>query len=190
MHGPGRIVLVRLGIANAHHNAIAEILRDRSVESGHDPRTTGVVGLHDVAEVFGIETGCERRRADEFTEQHGELSAFSSGAWRGRSGYLRNGDCLLDGGRTRVGGVIMQCMDRLQHNASWSDRQAEFVQIILGQVLQLAKINLVRSESLGVLRKTQSFEPSSYSGHLRCRLWNARRLDQKASGNDALNVAA
>ena len=59
-----------LRVAKTNHDAVAERSRDRTVELGHGFRTTCMVGLHDVPEVFGVETCCKGEvEPDEIAEQ-------------------------------------------------------------------------------------------------------------------------
>ena len=75
-HGALRIVLVRLRVAVVDEEAVAEVLRDVSLEALDHLGTARLVGAHHLAEVLGVETARERRRPDEIAEEHRELAAL------------------------------------------------------------------------------------------------------------------
>jgi hypothetical protein len=71
-----------------------------------------MIGPDDVSEIFGIQTGCERCRADEIAEKHGELSALGVGWCRGcdRHGWKRV-CCGQRRGRLEQSLTISHCID-------------------------------------------------------------------------------
>ena len=76
-HRPLGIVFVCPGIAKVHQQPIAKVLGDMAVKALDHLRTGGVIGLDDLAQVFQVELSSERRRVDQVTEQHRELTALS-----------------------------------------------------------------------------------------------------------------
>ena len=73
---PLGVVLVRLGIAKVHQQAVTQILRDIPIEA-LDHRGTGLlVGPHHVAPVFRVELPGQAGRVHQVTEQHRELPAL------------------------------------------------------------------------------------------------------------------
>src|SRR5713101_2447221 len=70
------VVFMRLGITKVDQQAIPEILRDMAVKALNDFGTGGLIGPHDLPQVFRVESTGQRRRVHQITEQHGELAAF------------------------------------------------------------------------------------------------------------------
>jgi hypothetical protein len=63
-------------VPEVDEQAIPKILGDMALKAGDHLGARLLIGPHHVAEVFGVETTGQRRRLDEVTEQHGELTAF------------------------------------------------------------------------------------------------------------------
>ena len=86
------IVLVRLGIAKVHQQAIAQILRNIPVKALDHLGAGLLVRPHDVAPVFRIELPGQAGRVHQVAEQHRELPALGLGHVRrshGRCGLGR-----------------------------------------------------------------------------------------------------
>jgi hypothetical protein len=79
LHGAARVVLVGLRIAEVDEQAIAQVLRNLAFEAANDLGAAALVLSHDRARVLGIEPGGQRRRSDQITEHHGELTALALG---------------------------------------------------------------------------------------------------------------
>jgi len=73
------VIFVRLGITEINQQAIAEILGDVAVKTLDHLRARGLVGAHDLPQVFGVELGREGRGAHQITEHDRELAPF--GVW-------------------------------------------------------------------------------------------------------------
>ena len=58
-HGTLRVIFMRLRIAKVDEQAIAQILRNMPVKALDDLGTGGLVGAHDLAQVFGVELPAE-----------------------------------------------------------------------------------------------------------------------------------
>ena len=83
-HGALRVVLVRLGKAEIHHQAVAKALSDVALEPLHH-HLAHTEGLSDDRPVIlRVEPGCQLGGTDQIAEQHGELAAFPR-----RSGKVR-----------------------------------------------------------------------------------------------------
>jgi hypothetical protein len=67
-HGPLGVVFVRLRVAKVHQQAIAEILRDIPVKAPGDLDAGGLIGQHDLAEVFRVELTGEAGGVGQITE--------------------------------------------------------------------------------------------------------------------------
>ena len=78
-HGPRGVIFVRLGPAEVHEQAIAEILGDVSVIAGDHLRAGVLIGPHHFAQLFGVELAGQDGRVHQIAKQHGELPAF--GVW-------------------------------------------------------------------------------------------------------------
>ena len=79
--GPYRllgIILVRLRVAEIHKHPIAHVLGDKAAEAGDRLGDAAMIHADDLAQILGIQARCERRRADQIAEQHGELPAFGN----------------------------------------------------------------------------------------------------------------
>src|SRR5262249_57592973 len=76
-HGALRIVLVRQGVAKVDQQPIAEILRDMTLKALDHGRASLLISAYHLAQLFRIQTRCERRRVDQITEQHGQLAPFA-----------------------------------------------------------------------------------------------------------------
>ena len=60
-HGPLCVVLVGLGIAEIHQHPIAHVLRYEAAEALHGLRDALLIGRNDLAQVFRVHAGRERR---------------------------------------------------------------------------------------------------------------------------------
>src|SRR6266446_1505990 len=67
---------MRLGIAKIDEQPIAEILGNMAVKALDDLGTGGLVGAHDLPQVFWVELAREDSGVYQVTEHHGELTAF------------------------------------------------------------------------------------------------------------------
>ena len=74
---PFGIVFMRLRMSEAAKDAVAHDPDDRTVEAADLMAASRFVRDHHLAQVFGIETVGKGRRADQVTEEHGELAPFA-----------------------------------------------------------------------------------------------------------------
>ena len=103
-HGPLRIIFVRQGVAEIDEQAVAEILGDMPLKAGDHLGAGVLIGAHDLPELFGVKLRRERGRADQVTEEHGELPALGLGG-----GACDRRWCLL---------VSLHCWrDRVRHRS-------------------------------------------------------------------------
>src|SRR5262249_24210848 len=84
-HGAFSIVLVRLGIAKVDKESVAHESGDMPAHLSDHRGATTLESADHVAQVFGIEFGCQSRRADEIAKQDGQLASLGLGfRWKGR----------------------------------------------------------------------------------------------------------
>src|ERR1051326_3515524 len=72
-HGPLSVVLVRMGIAEIDQQGIPDIPRDIAVQVMNNFFAGHLIGLHDLAQLFGVELLREGGGADQVTEHHRQL---------------------------------------------------------------------------------------------------------------------
>ena len=68
------IVFVRVRVPEVDQQAVAKVLCDLPVEALDDLGAGGLVGLHDLVQIFRVEAFGEWRRADQVAEHHCELA--------------------------------------------------------------------------------------------------------------------
>ena len=71
-----RIMLVSVGIAEVHHDAIAHILGDSAAKLAHCFFGAARIGREDISQILRVHAGGERRRPDQIGEHHCDLAAF------------------------------------------------------------------------------------------------------------------
>jgi hypothetical protein len=186
-HGALGVVLVRPGPAEVGQHAVAEELGDVAALALHHLRDGAVVGRHHLAQVLGVETGRERRRAREVAEQHRQLPSLGAGArvhtarcgGRGKSGR-RHGVRRLPRHRCR-GGRVAERGDGVEQPAAVADRgDADLLQILGRQRGQDGGVHVVVAERRLVPAEVEATQPSRYvhSAPLageRPRSWSADR---------------
>ena len=84
---------MRLRIAEINQHAVAHIFGDIAAEAGDHLGDAFVIGGDDLAQIFRIEPGRQRGRADQIAEHHRDLAALGRvrGARDGRCGAGRGG---------------------------------------------------------------------------------------------------
>ena len=70
------LVFVRLRPAEVGEHAIAEELRDMALKARNLARHRVLKATDQLTQIFRIELGGQRRRADQIDEHHGELAAL------------------------------------------------------------------------------------------------------------------
>src|SRR5215467_5241147 len=73
------VILMCLGIPKVHQQSIAQKLRNVSVKTLDDFRTSGLIGTYHVSVHFWVELGGEFRGVHQITEHHRELPSFRVG---------------------------------------------------------------------------------------------------------------
>ena len=128
---------MRPRIAEIDDDAVAHELGDESV-IGADDRGAGLLIRPDhLACVLGIEPRRERGRTGEIAEHHGELAPLGA---IDRCGGRR--------GRAQIGNGAQQL-------AAMAERDAEILQILLGEIAKHGKIDVVLGKALLVLGKPE-----------------------------------
>ena len=129
---PGRalgLVFVRAGPAEVGEHAIAEKLGDVSLEARDLAGHRVLVIPDQLAHLFGIEPGRERRRTHQVDEHHRQLPPLGLNRSRLRplSRRLRQRDR-----RRRAG----KGLDRLEHGLARPERESQLPKVDLGQLGQ------------------------------------------------------
>ncbi len=70
------IILMRLGIAEIGKHAVPHEAGNDALVAADHLRDAGVISLHDLAQVLGIETRRKRRRAHQIAEHHRQLASL------------------------------------------------------------------------------------------------------------------
>ena len=144
-----------LGIAEVGEHTVTHV-------AGHVPVVTFDGGLGSVlisaiyfAQLFRIELLGELSRTNQIAEHHGKLSAFR---FRGGCGACSTGwffGCRSGGGRDRRGELRGGAEDPL----AWPHGQADLTQILLREMGDIAQLDLVLGEDIGILAESQFIEP-------------------------------
>src|SRR5215472_5282641 len=157
-HRPLGVVLVGARIAEIDENAVAHVLRDKSIEAADDIGDSAVIGGDDLAVILGIEARGERGRADEIVEHHRQLAAFRlcphpslpRSRGRVREGALR--------GRRHLGA---ERRDDVEQPPTMADQvDAEILQVLGCQARQYPCVDLVRAECRLVLLEPELPQPA------------------------------
>jgi hypothetical protein len=67
---------MRCRIAEINQHAVAHVFRHEPAEAAHGLSDAFLIGRNDLAKVFRVQTGGERRRTDKVREHHGDLAAL------------------------------------------------------------------------------------------------------------------
>ncbi len=143
--GPLAVVLLRLRIAEQHHQAVAELLQHVAAERSHGGRGGVDVTAHQIAPVLGIELRREARRADEVAKHDRDRTAL--GVLAGRRGLRR----WWFGGQRR--GRRAQLAPMPQRS------DADFLQVRVGERRRESEVDVVVGERLGVLPEIEPLQP-------------------------------
>jgi hypothetical protein len=79
LHCPVRIVFVCLGIAKVNQKPVTEILCYVAVKALNYICCLFLVGPHNLAKVFGVESGGQFGRSNQIAKHHGQLTPFGAG---------------------------------------------------------------------------------------------------------------
>lgn len=139
---PRGLALVCHRIAEEGDDAVAHPLIEVTVIV-HEAGGAGVfVQSHDGLQHFRVDPLRQFGEPDDVAEQHRELPAF---ALLRRSGLRRSEGLVYLQGR--------------QQTLAWTERQAEFLQIVVGQDLQRRQIDFVAGEQVRVLFEPDARQP-------------------------------
>jgi hypothetical protein len=125
---------VRARPAKIDEHAIAHEFGDVPLEASNLTRDRVLVGPDNLPHVFGIKAAGERRRADEVDEHDGELAAFCLAGCRA-AGITRPLRLVRANGS-----------DRFQQLLARAERQAELLQVALGEFREQRPVDLVVAE--------------------------------------------
>ena len=159
------IVLLRHRIAEQRHQPVAELLGDMAAHLRHRRRGRVEIGADQIAPLLGIELRGNAGRAHQIAKHHREMAALAGGFDRGGDRWRRHG------GRDRRGhdgrrrwcrrGCTAQFGDRLQQLLAMAERRdADVLEIIVGQPAQQLAVDVVGAEHLGILGETDPAEPT------------------------------
>ena len=153
---PLGIILVGLRIAEIHQHAVAHVFGHEAAETAHGLGDAFLIGRNDLAQVLRVHAGGERRRADQVREHHRDLATFGGVLGlrlrcRGRFGCCRGSAGKLTDGREQF--------------SPMPERDAEILQILIGQMWEYRDINLVLGKALGVLGQAERGQPLRDRGH-------------------------
>ena len=109
-----------------------------------------LVGAQQRAHVFGIEPLCQGCRADQIDEHHRELTALGGG------GHCRDS---AGGLPSLLGWLISQLADRPKQQLARPERQAELLQVGLGELRQHFDGDLVLGKDIDILAEAHRREP-------------------------------
>ena len=143
------LVLVRLGPAEVGQHPVAHVLGDVALEAGDLARDDVLVGPYELAHLLGIEPGREGGRADQVDEHHRELPALRARDRRhgGRSGC-------------RGWSVAAQLGDRVEQLEAGPKRQAELLEVLVGQPGQHRGVDLGVAERRRVALQPEITQPN------------------------------
>ena len=154
-HRPFGIVLVGARIAEIGEHAVAHVLGDKPAGAVDDRGARAVIGADHRAQILGVEPRRQRRRADQIAEHHGQLAAFG----------LRLGPgCRRD---RDIAGVALRGRrrHRVQQLLAVPQREAKFLELLVGKVRQSIAIDVVCGKDGGVLTEPQRFQPCGQVAH-------------------------
>jgi len=137
-------------VAEINQYAVAHVPRDEAIEPDDDFGDGAVIGGDNLAEILGIETRRERRRADQVAEHHCQLPAFGVGL------SCMAECCCHRGGRHRG----TERSNRGEQFSAVADRgYADADQIFGCQLGQDLGVDIVVAERLLVLFEPQAVQP-------------------------------
>ena len=141
-----------MGIAEINEHAVAHVLGYEALEPRDRFGDALVIGADHGTQIFGIELGRERGRANEVGEHHSQLTALGV-VWPGWLGLHR---CQ---GRRYGNRNIAEIADRAQHFGSIAEQDPRVLQISIGEIGKDAEVNAIFDETLRVLGHAEFFEP-------------------------------
>jgi hypothetical protein len=146
-HRPRRVVLVRAGVAEPDHHAVAEQLRDVAVEGGDRRGHRVAVGAEQPAQVLGVEPHRQRGGADQVADHHGEVAAL-----------------VVVRARVR-----RQCGHRVEDPPSVRGRHADRLEVGIGEVGQHVEVDALLGEGGREVGRAEGLQPGGEVGHVASR---------------------
>ena len=134
-------MLLGTRVAEAHQDAVAEVLRDRAAVTLHHLRTGAVVAGDDVAQVFGVAMRGQIGEPDEVHEHHRHLAALAEPAGGDRK------SC-----RNRSG-------DRLQEAPPVAEVEPDLAKVSVGESVEHVTIDAMDREGVVEIGKVRRFQP-------------------------------
>jgi hypothetical protein len=139
-----------LGIAKIHEDTVPHISRDETLKAVHGSSDAFLISRNNFAQVLWVHLGRECRRTDKIREHHRELAPL--GALLG----VR----LLSRGRFRCRrGSAGKLRDSREQFPPMSERDADVLEVLIGQIAEYRDIDLVLGKGLGILGHPELFEP-------------------------------
>ena len=148
---PLGVVLMGLRIAKIDEHTVAHIFRHEPAEAAHRLGDALLIGRNDFAQVLRVHAGGECRRADQVGEHHRDLAPLG-GVVR-----LRFNQRRLRRNRNGTG----KLRNRFQQLLAMAERRdADVLEIVVGQPAQQLDVDVVGAEHLGILGETDPAEPT------------------------------
>ena len=142
-------MLLRLWKAEIDQDAVAQILRDKSIIFA-DHRDAGLAILtQQPDQVLRIQLPSERGGADQVYEYDGDLATLDLRWLRSRLTLRR---CNRRRGRPKLGSGGNEF-------TAVTERQPQFFQVLLGQVRCYREVNVVACEDFAVFLEAQALQP-------------------------------
>ena len=145
------IVLLRVRIAEQRHQPVAELFQHIAAEPSHRRRSLVKIGVDECAPVLGVKLRSHACGPDEVTKHDCDRAALGGRRRRCRRGARRLGD----------GFSGPESGDRLEETLAVPERDAELLEIRVGQISQDFSIDRVLAEKGEVLAKPERTQPST-----------------------------
>ena len=139
--GPHRslgVVFMSVRMTKVHQDPVAHILRDVSTKLAYGFFGTARISGEDISQIFRIHADGERRRPDQVSEHHRDLTAF---------GLVRSARPRHIG-NLRLGA---QLGNQTQNSPTIPEKDAELLKIIVRKIWQNGKINPVFGKAVRVV---------------------------------------
>ena len=144
-NGSFGVILLRLRIAEASHEPVAKPLEHAPVERCHRPRGLIEIAVDEIAPVLDVESSREFGRADKVAEHDGDRAPFGGIELRRAKRHGRP-----------VRGKLRY---RFEEPPAVAERDAEFLEVAVGEISEHVQIDLVLAKPFLVLTKTEASEP-------------------------------
>ena len=141
-HRPLGVVLMGLRIAEIHQHAVAHVFGHEAAEAAHGLGDAFLIGRNDLAQVLRVHAGGERRRTDQVREHHRDLAALG-GVLGLRLRSRRRAQCCR--------GSAGKLADGREHLPPMPERDADVLEVLIGQMTEDGNIDLILGKALRVL---------------------------------------